>query len=206
MAEELFKEYKGDGMKSKEVRNGTPLRLVQKNDNISTKDKFMPLEKGWKITDLLVGVATPIPNTKNSHFFFADFDYETPEEIMGLVGKILFDKHKFGNSYLIKSGKGHHVINFSEKLTISKYADILEEMGADPKYIEWVRDRVSYGVLRLSRRSSHKQVPKLIAIMKSPYHKWEDEYTRDMYFNLLKLESNISNIIRCKVYDNDKKD
>lgn len=194
----------GDGMKSKDLQrnSGTPLRLVQKKTNIS--DKFVPLEKGWKVTDLLVGIASPIPNS-NKHFFLADFDHESPEEIMGLVGKILFDKHKFGNCYLIKSGKGYHVISFSKKLTINKYANILEEMDADPKYIEWIR-HVKYGVLRMGRRSSHKKVPKLIAILKSPYHKQEDVFIRNYYFNLLSLEDNIYDIIRCKVFDYDKKD
>jgi hypothetical protein len=176
-----------------------PLRPVLNNDNTKS-DKFMP----FHLTDLLIGCATPIPNS-NKHLFFCDFDEENQEQIMKLVGNILFNKYKFGNCYLIKSGKGYHVINFSEKLTIKKYANILEEMGSDPKYIEWVKDRVNYGVLRLSRRSSHRQVPKLIAILKSPHNKKEDEFTRDMYFNLLSLEDQISNILRVKVFDCDKK-
>jgi len=149
-------------------------------------------------TDLLIGVASPIPNEPTKHFFLCDWDEKTPEEIMGLIGKVLFNKYRFGDCYLIQSGKGYHLINFTEKLSIRKYVKILDEIKADPKFVEWV-ERVSYGVLRLSRRSSHQKVPHLVAILKSPYRKTEDIFARNYYFNLLSLESKITHIQRVNV-------
>lgn len=152
-------------------------------------------------TDLLLGIASPVPNEPNKHYLLVDWDDKSPEEIMGLVGKVIFDKHKIGDCYLLKSGKGYHLVSFSVKLSLDEYVQILEEVDADPKFVEWIKNRVFYGVLRLSRRSSHFKTPKLEAVLKSPYHKHEDIFVRNYYFNLLNFEDKISYIQRVKVYD-----
>jgi hypothetical protein len=154
------------------------------------------------LTDLLWGIASPIPNS-HYHFFLADFDYETQEEIMEKAGKILVEKYRFGNIYLLKSGKGFHLVSFSKRLKLKTYVKILKEMDADPKFIIWI-ERVKYGILRLSRRSKHMKVPKLIAVLQSPFHQWEDSFAKHLYFTFLNLEAKINTIKRVRVIDNDK--
>jgi hypothetical protein len=148
-------------------------------------------------TDLLLGITSIAPDKKH-HYFLCDIDNNNVNEIMEKIGTFLIEKRKFGTVYLIRSGKGYHILSFSRLLAITEYTEILEEIGADPKFIEWVK-KVKYGVLRLSRRSSHKQVPKLEKVLKSPYNSSEDEVTRDMYFMALNLEKGINNIIKVEV-------
>lgn len=151
-------------------------------------------------TDMLLGMASPIPKTKK-HWLLVDWDDKNIDEILENIGESCFKKRKFGNCYLIKSGKGYHMINFSNPLTLKEYVEILHELDACPKFIEWIEKKVNYGVLRLSRRSSHMQVPKVIAVLKSPYNIKENESARNLYFNFIKLEESIKEVKRVKVYD-----
>lgn len=159
-----------------------------------------------KKTDLLFGVVS-FASGKDEHYFFADFDNMTELELMEKVGKILIEKHKFGVCYIVRSGKGLHVLNFTEKLTLAKYVKLLEELGSDPKFVEWV-EKVKYGVLRISRRSNHMRVPRLSKVLLSPYKKSEDLFMRNFYFMLLKLELAYINvervIVREKIDDVEK--
>ena len=148
------------------------------------------------ITDLLFGFVNIAQDGK--YFFFADFDNLSKEEVMRRVGEVLFDRYHFGDVYLIRSGKGFHLVNFTELLSLSEYLNVLEDIGADPSFIYWVR-RVGYAVLRLSRRSSHLKVPYLVGVLKSPYHKKENKAVRDFYFALLSLESKIYKVMRVEV-------
>ena len=150
-----------------------------------------------KETDFLFGFSSMY---KGKHFFMGDFDDVTKEELMDRVGKILFNKYKFGRVYLIKSGKGYHLISFSKLLSLKEYLKILKEMKADEKYIEWV-ERTGYGILRISRRSGHFKVPKLEAILISPYDSDEIKGSRNFYFLLLKLEERYKEVRRVVLND-----
>jgi hypothetical protein len=153
-------------------------------------------------TDLLIGIVSKVGD---KHYFLADFDKGSKKEIMNKVGKVLFDKYKFGNCYLIKSGRGWHLANFSKKLSLEDYVKILKEIGACNKFIEWV-EKVKYGVLRVSRRSSHFLVPKLVAVLKSPYNEEENIFLRNFYFSILELEENYTDVKRVRVFEfGDKK-
>jgi len=143
-------------------------------------------KKNFVDTDLLIGICSLDPET-GKHFFLADFDDVTEEELMDRVGKILVSKYQLkGKFYLIKSGKGLHLISFSNLLDLKTYVKILKEMKADEKFIFWVK-KVKYGILRLSRRSSHRKVPKISKILLSPYPA-EDSDIKYWYFVLLNLE------------------
>ena len=151
-----------------------------------------------KETDLLIGLPSIIPNT-DKHFFLADFDNTNIKKLMEKVGRILFDKYKFGAVYLIKSSdKNYHLVSFSKRLTLKEYLKILKEMGSDEKFIEWVK-KVKYGVIRLSRRSSHFKVPVLLKALIPPYKYKEDIFYRNLYFSFLKLESKIFEVKRVLV-------
>lgn len=154
-------------------------------------------------TDCLLGVCSISPVDKQHHYFLCDIDNPDEEAVMKKIGMILFKKEHFGHVYLVKSGKGFHVVSFSKLLTLEEYVELLEEMEADTKFIYWV-NKVKYGVLRLSRRSSHRQVPKLVKVLLSPYHTWEDIKTREIYFSFLNMEEQYEDIIRVKV-KHDKK-
>lgn len=137
-------------------------------------------------TDLLIGICSLDPET-GKHFFLADFDDITEKELMNRVGKILIDKYKLrGRFYIINSGRGLHLISFSNYLDIKEYIKILKDMKADEKYIKWVK-KVKYGILRLSRRSSHRKIPKISKILLSPYPA-EDSLIKYWYFSILNLE------------------
>jgi len=155
-----------------------------------------------KKTDLLFGIVS-FTNGKDRHFFLADFDNATEIELMEKIGKILIDKHKFGVCYLIKSGKGYHVLNFTEKLTLEKYIELLQELESDPLYIKWVK-KVGYGVLRISRRSIHMKVPKLRKVLLSPYKNEEDISVRNFYFMLLRLEMAYASVKRIIVKEEEE--
>jgi hypothetical protein len=160
------------------------------------KETFRP----FKNTDLLFGMASPVAGT-DRHWLLVDWDEKTLDEILEICGNVLFKKRGFGNCYLIKSGRGYHLINFSHKLRLETYVQILKELDACPKFIEWVEKKVFYGVVRLSRRSSHNQVPELIGVLQPPYPMGEDIFTKNMYLNFLNLERQIQKIRRVKVYD-----
>lgn len=159
--------------------------------------------KGHK-TDLLFGITSKIPRSRK-HYFLADFDEIKEETLMDRVGRILFNKHTFGVVYLIETGKGFHLANFTEKLKLAIYIKLLKEMKSDKEFIRWVK-KVGYGVLRLSRRSGHKTVPLLRSILLPPYkyrHR-ENVFIKNFYFTALKLEERDKNIRRVVVYE--KKD
>lgn len=137
-----------------------------------------------RVTDLLFGI-TSYQNGK--HYFMADFDNIDEQVLMNRVGTILFDKEKLGHVYMIRSGKGFHLVEFSTPMRIDRYVRILKKMKADPLFIKWVK-RVRYGVLRLSRRSSHMNVPYLYKILLSPNNREENEWMRTLYLNLLSFE------------------
>jgi hypothetical protein len=159
------------------------------------KELFVPFHD----TELLLGVASPVTGT-DRHWLLADWDDKGLNKILEICGNVLFKKRGFGNCYIIKSGHGYHLINFSHKLKLKTYVQILKELKVDPKYIKWV-ERVSYGVLRLSRKSPHKQVPELVGVLQPPYPMGEDIFTRNLYFNLLNLERQINEIKKVRVYD-----
>lgn len=165
------------------------------------KNQFHGIDpfKTTHLTDLLMGMSSMVAGTKK-HYLFVDWDDKSFDEILETCGNVLFKKRKFGNCYIIKSGHGYHLVNFSHKLSINTYVKILKELKACPKFIEWV-DKVQYGILRLSRRSKHKKVPKLISILQPPCPLEEDIYTKNMYLNFLNMENKIKKIRRVKVYD-----
>jgi len=150
-------------------------------------------------TDLLFGIVSKVPSEGGRHFFLADFDDISEKTILRRIGRILFDRHRFGVTYLIKSGRGWHVASFSVKLTLPYYARILEEMKADSEYIRWVK-KVRYGVLRVSRRSSHGEVPFVYKVLVPPWKSKDDLY-RDFYINLLSFEDKVETIRRVRVVE-----
>jgi hypothetical protein len=149
-------------------------------------------------TDLLFGIVSNVPNEDSKHFFLADFDNISEKEIKRKVGKILFDKYNFGPVYVMKTGKGYHLLCFSVKLSLRKYVKILKEVKADSMFIEWV-SKVKYGVLRLSRRSTHLNVPYLAMVLFPDYRYEEYAFCKDFYFSTLKIEDDIREIVRVKV-------
>lgn len=153
------------------------------------------LVREGKLTDLLYGITS---YQKGKHYFMADFDHVKESALLKRIGTVLLDQERFGHIYLIKSGKGYHVVEFSTPLRIDRYVRILKKMKADPLFIKWV-SRVKYGVLRLSRRSSHMTVPVLYKILLSPYNCKEDEYLRTIYLNLLSFEKKYRKVRRVVV-------
>lgn len=161
----------------------------------------MPLVRESKLTDLLYGITS---YQRGKHYFMADFDKINEEVLIERVGKILFDKYKLGHVYMIRTGKGFHIVSFSSPMRIDRYIRILKDMKADPLFIKWVK-RVRYGVLRMSRRSSHMTVPILYKIFLSPYGNEEDEYLRTIYLNFLRLERRFKKVRRVVVKHGDRK-
>jgi hypothetical protein len=152
-------------------------------------------------TDLLFGV---VSGFNNKHFLLADIDGGDREELMKRVGIVCIERHQMGDCYVVRTGKGWHVTNFTDELTLKEYIQILKELQCDPKYIWWVK-KVRYGVLRVSRRSSHWNVPYLDAVFISPFKKKEHEVKKSTYFGLLEMEQNFKNVQRVSVLY-DKKD
>lgn len=152
-------------------------------------------------TDLLFGV---VSGFNNRHFLLADIDGGDREELMKRVGIVCIERHQMGDCYVVKTGKGWHVTNFTDELSLKEYLQVLRELQCDPKYIWWVK-KVKYGVLRVSRRSSHWNVPYLDSVFISPFKKKEHEVKKATYFGLLKMEQNFKNVQRVSVLY-DKKD
>ena len=156
------------------------------------------------ITDLLYGFSSKIPNS-NKHVFLADLDIVEMDKIEQKVREILFKKYKFGDTYLIlssfKKRPKFHLVNFSERLSLRKLIRIAKEMEiVDPSFLEWGK-KVGYLVLRVSRRSGHFCVPKLVKVFRSPYRKKEVESMKLAYFMLLKIEDSIKEVKRVEVHD-----
>ncbi|MFQ6118287.1 MAG: hypothetical protein ACE5KE_00205 [Methanosarcinales archaeon] len=161
--------------------------MYEKNKKKLKKHKKSKSKKVKRTTDLLYGITTV---TNGSHWLFCDFDDIDENELLSRVGNILFDKYNFSRCYLIKSSEHKfHLVSFSRKLKLETYLNILKELGCDKNYIKWVK-KVKYGVLRISRRSVHKKVPKLYKILVNGKRKCLKEYLfmRDFYFMLLNLE------------------
>jgi len=150
---------------------------------------------GDVVTDLLFGV---ISGFGDRHYFFADIDDMKKRELVRRVRRVCIERRGMGHCYIVKSGRGWHVVNFSDELTLEEYLKALKEIGADKHYVFWVK-KVGYGVLRISRRSSHWKVPRLDSIVMSPEKKEENEMLKSAYFGLLQLEERINKVLRVKV-------
>lgn len=147
-------------------------------------------------TDLLLGIVS-FADSMNSHYLLADFDNISEAELVKKITKPLFVKRRFGTCYVIRSGKGFHVVSFSKKLSTKEYIKVLSELKGDPMYLMWVK-RVKYGVLRLSRRSSHGIVPHLAFIIEG--HKVKEDIDRKLlYFSALNFENSELKVRRVKV-------
>lgn len=148
------------------------------------------------ITDLLFGVVSMTDNSK--HFFFADLDTDDYDEIL-LKSMLLLNHMDY--VIIVKSGKGYHLLNF-QKFTLEKYVYLLELIGADENYIKWVK-KVGYGVLRISRKSSHFKVPKIDSIIKKQDYKFTEDEKKNifLYLSLIGLEKDIKDVLRVEVDD-----
>ena len=144
-----------------------------------------------KTTDLLFGVVSL--NGDGTHKFFCDIDDDRLSR-----DALCFLVNKFGYVCVIKSGKGFHLANFSVHLSLDELIELNKLLGADEKYVEWIK-KVGYAVLRVSRRSTHFQVPKLIEIIKSKELSVEEIKDIALYKFILKLESNIDYVYRVVV-------
>ena len=145
-----------------------------------------------KTTDLLFGVVSL--NRDDTHKFFSDVDGDVSEDVL------CFLANKLGYICVIKSGRGFHLANFSVHLSLDELIELNKLLGADEKYIEWIK-KVGYAVLRVSRRSSHFQVPELIKIIKSRELSVEEIKDIALYKFILKLESNIDYVYKVIVDD-----
>lgn len=165
-----------------------------------------------KETDLLIGMNSVVPRDPTKHWLLADIDKnhdenETDfyERVIIRIQKILFEEYIFDTVYLIKSSDtGVHIISFDFELSLDEYVSLLKKLGSDLKFIEWV-EKVRYGVIRLSRRSKHYQVPSLIGVFKRRGSVIKNQYLAEWYFDVLKMENNIFKIKRVKVIEYDKK-
>lgn len=170
-------------------------------NTLTDMKKSIIVNKKAYLTDLLFGIVSGIGE---KHYLLADFDAISKEEVLKRIGSILMDKYKFGDCYLVCSGNGWHVVNFSDLMSLEGYVKVLEELGCDMNYIYWIK-KVRYGVLRLSRRSSHFKVPYLDGVIVSPYKKEENEVMKGVYFGLLELEQNYKSVRRVLVYKSKKR-
>ena len=151
-------------------------------------------------TDLLFGVMSHTGD--GSHWFLCDIDDGALEDIISRTKRILIDGHGFGKCYIVKSGKGFHVLNFTDKLSLKTYIILLNDMRSCINYRKWVK-KVGYGVLRISRRSSHGNVPELVGVVESPNDK-EESYMAGIYFGLIGAEKNFKSVKRVSVLHNVK--
>ena len=124
--------------------------------------------KETRHTDLLLGmVSCCIEGNQQKHYFLADLDEKDQGKVEDVAMKLV-QKFRTGNIYVVKSGKGYHLISFSKPVGIDAYIKMLRFVKSDPMFIKWVK-KVGYGILRISRRSSHMQVPCVVSVMVSPY-------------------------------------
>jgi len=165
-----------------------------------------------KETDLLFGFVSTVPRDPSKHFLLCDIDKyhdETEkifyERVMKKIQDILFEEFSFDTIYLIKSSDtGVHIVSFDYELSLNEYVTLLEKLECDDKYIEWVR-KVKYGVLRLSRRSKHFQVPSLVGVFRRKGSRMKRQHLAEYYFSMLRMENNIFKIKRVKVTEYDTK-
>ena len=140
--------------------------------------------------DLLLGIESKIGR---KHFFFADLDDKDWEKAKEKC-KRLVEKY-FDRVWLLFSGNGFHIVSF-EPISLSKLIKINEEIKADEKFIIYIK-RMKKAVLRLSRKSEHAWVPRLVAIFfkkRKPLNFWEK-----LYLKMLKVEDKIYRVERLVV-------
>lgn len=184
--------------KTEEKMEGVPAQVPSREMPI-VQGKPEGFKQLWRETDLLLGFVSYAG--KRGHYFLADFDDVGLEELVKRVFSILMDRHGFGDVYVVRSGKGYHVLNFTNVLSLNEYAKILDEMGADKMFVKWVK-KVRYGILRVSRRSSHGKVPHLECIVVSRHRLPENAFAKWWYFTLLDAENSYKSVRRVRVYGN----
>jgi hypothetical protein len=179
---------------------------------ICAKKAFEPTNmkddlKPRKETDLLFGMtshAGSMPlrgHERGLHYFLADLDNVSLDEVMMRVGKVLYSKEHFGKVYVMKTGKGYHLCEFTHPISLRRYLRLLRAIKADVNFIKWV-GKVKYGVLRLSRRSGHWNVPHLVVILNNPDSSMpEDSSRRAAYMLILNLEEDIKDVERVEVFE-----
>lgn len=160
-----------------------------------SKKKLIKMQE-LKVTDLLIGMVTISPDPEK-HYFFADIDCVSEKVVKNRVGNLI-RKFKTGHIYIVRSGKGWHLVSFSKPVDLDTYVKMLKFVKADPQFIAWIK-KVKYGVLRMSRRSSHMQVPVFNSVFMSPFCRRENELLRTMYLSLLRYENNIGTVRRVGV-------
>lgn len=157
-------------------------------------------------TDLLLGMVSccPCPVThdgiednQQKHYFLADLDEKDRNKVEDMAMKLV-QKFRTGNIYVVRSGKGYHLISFSKPVGIDVYIKMLRFVKSDPMFVKWVK-KVGYGVLRISRRSSHMQVPCVVSVMVSPYENRENSFMKGFYLSILKFEEKINKVRRVLV-------
>lgn len=154
--------------------------------------------KEVRCTDLLLGmVSCCIEDNKQKHYFLADLDEKNRGKVEDIAMKLV-QKFRTGNIYVVKSGKGYHLISFSKPMDINTYIKMLRFVKSDSMFIRWVK-KVGYGVLRISRRSSHMQVPCVVSVMVSPYESRESEMQKAFYLSALLYEQKINEVKRVLV-------
>jgi hypothetical protein len=152
-----------------------------------------------KETDLLFGMTSHAE--RGLHYFLADLDNVSLEEVMMRVGKHLYTKEHFGKVYVMKTGKGYHLCEFTHPISLRRYVRLLKAIKADVNFIKWV-GKVKYGVLRLSRRSGHWNVPYLVVVLNNPdSHLLEDTSRMFAYMMCLSLENDIREVERVDVFE-----
>ena len=146
-------------------------------------------------TDLLFGV---VSGFNDMHYLLADIDRGSKEDMLQRIGNICIEKHGLGTCYLVRSGKGWHIVNFTDILTLDRYVKILSDLGCDPKFIWWVK-KVRYGVLRISRRSKHWKVPSLESVVVADDWKQENLIKKFSYLSLLDMEKSFNTVQRVDI-------
>jgi len=165
-----------------------------------------------KSTDLLVGLNSIVPRRPTHHFLLGDIDRGVDEtfpdfkkRVIEACKIVLFEEEDFDTVFVIKSSdRGMHFISFDKELSLPKYVYLLDRLHCDEKFIEWVV-KVKYGVLRVSRRSKHNQVPEVIAVLRRKDSKLKNRHLTGYYFSILGFEKDINKIKRVRVIDYDKK-
>lgn len=151
---------------------------------------------GSRHTDLLLGMVS-CADDNGLHYFLADLDIKDRKKVEQIAMKLV-QKYRTGNIYVVKSGKGFHLISFSSPVTLRKYIEMLKFVRADAMFIAWIR-KVGYGVLRISRRSSHMKVPSITSVIVSPYNTKENLVMKVFYLSLLQYEQKENEVRRVLV-------